>query len=417
MRFSLDALLHVVLVAVAALLFSATPTDTIRVHADSDSVHTRAEMAPIQVRPVIPLGDLYSGTLGIGLGAGIGVENVGWPGSDVTATAFVAQHGYGADLTLTSSDPYTTPLYGVLHGELTRATRRRFFGTGPFTAEADLLELRHTQATVEARLGAYPLGTTALLVQPSARLLIDHVDALDLDTEAALRQLDASSQASARTVVGDTRMGVSFGLELASDRLDQPDYPSSGTYASVEARRFVALDGSDLRFTRFASSISGYIPVRGRTVLMAHATGIVTRQDADAILPFTVLPTLDNTVMLAYPQDRFRGRDALALSLGIRIPVASLYGLYGIDAELAGTAGNTYTNLFDQFAPSVSFASALPEDTTAPLRPAASLGVSLVNLSSQSRVVGGRIGVSPEGLWVGLVSRFSDLRDVVPLFR
>jgi len=407
----------VFLAATAALLLTASPADTIRVVAPSDSTQATVftDPAPIRVRPVIPLSALYSGTFSVGLGAGIGVENVGWEGSDITATAFAALHGYGADLALTTGDPYSQPVYGMLRGEISRATRRRFFGAGPFSDEADRLELGHTSATVEARVGAYPLLTTALIVQPSARLLIDRLDALAPDTETALRQLDEASQASVQGLIDDTRLGVSLGLELASDRLDWHEYPSSGTYASVEARRFIALDGSELRYTRFASSVSGYLPIRGRTALIGQATGVITRQDADAVLPFVTLPTLDNDLLLAYATDRFRGRDALALGLGVRVPMFSLYGLYGIDAELTGTVGNVYTNLFDQFDPSVSFESPLPD--AAPLRPAASLGLSLVNLESHSMMIGGRIGFSPEGLSVALVSLSADLRDVVPRFR
>ncbi|MEO0558764.1 MAG: hypothetical protein AAF170_11345 [Bacteroidota bacterium] len=405
-----------VLIALVALLYAAPP-DTIRVVPPADSSHIHADITPIQVRPVLPLGALFSGTFGFGLGAGIGVEHVGWEGADITATAFIAQYGYGADLTLTSGDPYAQPVYGLLRGEIVHATRRRFFGAGPFSENADLVELAHTQATVESRLGAYPLLTSALVVQPSARLLMDRVESLSTDQDAGLRQLDAASQAAARILVGETRLGVSLGLELASDHLDQPAYPSRGTYASLEARRFIALDGSGLRFTRLASSLAGYVPISGRTVVTGRATGVVTRQEDDAVIPFTALPTLDNTLMLAYPQDRFRGRDVLTLGLGLRVPVVHLYGLYGLDAELTGTVGNVYTNLFDQFDPSVSFASTLPDGPTAPLRPAASLGLTVVNLKSEMKMIGGRIGLSPEGLWVGLVARPTDLRNAVPLFR
>ena len=404
------------LVAVTALFLTASPVDTIHV-APPDSAEAQADPAPIRVRPVLPLSSLYSGTFGIGLGAGIAVENAGWQGSEVTATAFGALHGYGASLTLASGDPYETPLHGLLHAEVSRATQRRFFGAGPFSDEADRLELGHTSATVEARVGAYPLGTTALIVQPSARLLVDRVDALNPETETALSQLDARSQDAARSLIDDTRLGLSLGLELATDRLDWHDYPSQGTYASIEARRYLALDDSDLQFTRIASSISGYIPMRGRAVLSGHAVGIVTRQDDDAVLPFVLLPTLDNDLLLAYATDRFRGRDALALALSARVPVMSVYGVYGLDAEITGTLGSVYADIVDQFAPSVSFDAPLPSDAKAPLRPAASLGLSVVNLNARSLTIGGRIGLSPEGISVALVSLKADLRDIAPLFR
>ena len=397
-----------ILAIATALVLTGTPVDTVRAQAASDSAQTVSDSDPIRVRPVLPLGALYSGTFSVGLGAGVGIDNV---------TAFGALHGYGAALTLSSGDLDEQPIYGLLHGEISRATRRRFFGAGPFSDKADRLELDHTSATVEARLGAYPLLTTALIVQPSARLLIDRLDALDPDTDAALRQLDPSSQAATHALVEDTRTGISFGLELASDRLDWHDYPSRGTYASVEARRFVAFDDSDLRFTRVSSSISGYVPLGRRTVLFGHATGVITRQDDRTTLPFVYLPTLDNDLLLAYATDRFRGRDALAMSVGVRAPVLTLYELFGLDAELTGTLGSVYTDVFDQFDPSISFDAPILEPGTVPLRPAASIGLRAVNLDTRSMYIGGRIGVSPEGLSVALVSLTADLRDVVPLFR
>ena len=419
-----DALPHVFLVAVAALLFTATPADTIRAKASVDSLQAESpdpqgltDRKPIRVRPVIPLSALYSGTFSVGLGAGVGIENVGWEGSDITATAFGALRGYGAGITLATGDPYGKPLYGLLHGEVSRATRRRFFGAGPLTAVDDLVEFDHTSATLDARVGGYPLLTTALIVQPSARLLIDRIDTLTPEAETALRQLDAPSQAAAVPLVDETRIGVSLGLELASDRLDWHDYPTRGTYASVEARRFIALDDSDLRFTRFASSISGYLPVTRQVVLMGHASSTITRQADEAVIPFVYLPTLDNDLLLAYASDRFRGRDVLALGLGLRAPVVSLYGIYGLDAEVTGTVGNAYPDVFDEFDPSVSFEAPLPRDGEAPLRPALSLALNFVNYESQTRYIGGRIGVSPEGLNLAVVSITADLRDVVPLFR
>lgn len=405
-----------VLAFLALSLLLSVPSDTVTITVPTDSVEASLS-TPVQVKPVIPLGALFSGTFSVGLGAGVGIENLGWDGSEVTATAFGALYGYGAALTLASGDPYLSPTYGLLHGEVSRATRRRFFGAGAFTEESNRTLLDHTSATVDVRLGVYPFGTTALLVQPSARLLVDRLDALEPDTETALRQLDTPSQAAAQALIGETRTGLSLGLELASDRLDHHDYPMSGSYASIEARRFVALDGSGMRYTRFASAVAGYVPVAWETVVFGRAVGVVTRQEDDAVLPFVYLPTLDNTLLLAVPADRFRGRDVLAASLGIRAPVLTVAGLYGLDAEVAGTLGNAYTNVFDEFEASVSFEAPLSENTGAALHPSATVGLLFVKRADQSMSLGGRIGIGPEGLSVSLVSVTADIRDVVPLFR
>lgn len=414
MLLSPNALL--VLVSLVLALLLSAPADTVRVTASPDTVQIRP-VSPVRAKPVIPLGALYSGTFGVGLGAGVGIENVGWEGTDITAIGFGALFGHGAALTLASGDPYHQPVYGLVHGEASRATRRRFFGAGPYSAETDRLELDHTSATVDARLGVYPLGTTALLVQPSARLLVDRLDALDPETDAALRRLDDRSPTATRTLEETTRSGISLGLELASDHLDVHGYPSRGTYASVEARRFLALDASDLRFTRVASSVAGYLPLDRETVLFGRAVGVVTRPDDDAALPFVYLPTLDNDLLFAYATDRFRGRDALTMVVGVRAPVLTLFGLGGLDAEVTGTLGSVYTDVFDQFVPSVSFAAPLPDASSVAFRPAVSLGLLVVNREARSVTLGGRIGISPEGPAVALVSLSADVRDVVPLFR
>ena len=385
------------------------PVDTL------DAVTKRTR--PVEVSPVFPLGALFSGTYSVGLGAGARAENVGWEGSSAQATAFGSLYGYGADVVLATGDPYAQPVHALVHAETSRATRRRYFGAGPGSVRESRVDLDHRSASVEARLGVYPFKTTALLVQPSGRLLVDRLGTPTPETDAALRQLDGGSEAAARALVGETRAGVSLGVEVASDRLDWHDYPSGGTYASVEARRFLALDGSELAYSRGTAQLSGYLPLGRRTVLMGHAAGAVTRPDDDATLPFPYLATLDNDLLLAYQTDRFRGRDALALALGVRVPIAQVYGMFGVDADLTGTLGNVYDDVFRQLDAAVTFETTVASDDSVPFRPAASLGLRVVNLDARSTYIGGRVGLSPEGVAVALVAIRADIRDLLPMFR
>ena len=406
-------LLATLLVGIAApdttLARAASPADTL------DAVTRRTR--PVRVSPVFPLGALYSGTYGVGLGAGVRAENLGWEGSSAQATAFGSMYGYGADVVLATGDPYARPVHGLLYAETSRATRRRYYGAGPASVRDDRVDLDHRSASVEARLGVYPFKTTALLVQPSARLRVDRVDAPTPDADAALRQLGGRSEAAVRALVGETRTGVSLGVEIASDRLDWHDYPSGGSYASIEARRFLALDGSGLAFSRATGQLSGYLPLGRRTVLMGHAAAAVTRPEDETELPFPYLATLDNELLFAYSVDRFRGRDALALALGVRVPVTQLYGLIGVDADVTGTLGNVYDDVVRQLAPSVAFETSIADDDAVPFRPAASVGLRVVNLDARSVYAGARIGISPEGVAVALVSVRADIRDLIPLFR
>lgn len=410
---------NVPLLVLAVVLFAVS--DTVRTPPPDASGSPGGvaldESEPVRIGPVVPIGALYSGTFGPGLGAGVRVQNLGWEGSDVSATAFGALYGYGAQLALATGDPYGQPVYGRVWAEASRATRRRYYGTGPFTAEGDRLDLDHRSATVEARLGVYPFRTTALLVQPSVRLLVDRLDPLTPETRSGLDGLDPVSQEAVRTLEAETRLGVSVGVGVASDRLDVRAYPSSGTYTSLEARRFEATDGTGLGFSRVAASLSGYLPVRRRTVVAAHAVGAVTRPDDGATLPFVYLPTLDSALLLAYSPDRFRGRDVLAFGVGLRAPVASVYGLFGVDAEVTAALGAAYDDVAQQFKPSVSFDPSPEPGDAAPLRPAASVALRFVDIENRSVFAGGRVGVSPDGVVLALVSVRADLRDLVPLFR
>ena len=394
---------------------SVAPTDAPALADTLDAVTKRTR--PVEVSPVFPLGALYSGTYGVGLGAGVRVENVGWEGSSARATAFGSIYGYGADVVLATGDPYARPVYGLLHAEASRATRRRYFGVGPGSVREDRVDLDHRSASVDARVGVYPFKTTALLVQPSARLRIDRLDAPTPETDAGLGQLSGGSQAAARALVGETRVGVSLGVEIASDRLDWHDYPSSGTYASLEARRFRSVDGTELAFSSGTAQVSAYLPLGRRTVLMGHAAGAVTRPAGGALLPFPYLATLDNDLLLAYQTDRFRGRDALALALGLRVPITQFYGVVGIDADVTGTLGNVYNDVVRQLDPSVTFDTTVDTEGGIPFRPAASVGLHVVNLDARSVYIGGRVGVSPEGAAVALVALRADIRDLVPIFR
>lgn len=376
--------------------------------------------APIELRPRLAPASLFSTSRGFGIAGGVGIRNLGFEGSDVVLDAYLAQRYQGARISAYTDPPYASNLYGFVSVGASTTTRRRFYGLGATSREENQLFLDYASMDAETRVGAYPLGNTGLFLQPGARLLWDRLSDVE---EAELGALDRITEADRQAIVSvrdDSRYGVSLGLQVASDLRDWRAYPRKGTFVSVEARRFYALDGSDLRFNRFGFSSLGYLPIRGRTALIGRTNLVLTRSDGDAPIPFYYLPSLDSRLLTAYAPDRFVGRDVLAFVGGIRVPIADFIGVYGVDMALLGYMGNAYDNVFDQVKAGVSFDSERlrpDEDGRISFRPALGLGIGIVNLDKERVVVGGLIGVGPEGISLATLRVAYDLRDSRPLFR
>ena len=380
----------------------------------------------IQVRPRVAPSALYSTNRGFGIGGGLGIRNAGWTGSDVVVDLRAQQRFLSADVTLFTGDPYDSPVHGLVSVGGFTTDRRRYFGLGPYTLADNRINLYHDAAQAEARLGLYPLGTTVLFLQPGVRYLYDRSGGVNSEASpGAFGALDPVSQRAVTLAAGDPRHALSVGLEVATDLRDWPAYPRSGSFFTAEARRQFAVDANELTLDRYSASAIGYLPIRGRTTVIARGIGVLTRSadlDGDGEgdeIPFYYLPTLDDRVAAPFRQDRLTGRDIIAAGVGLRAPVWDFLGVYGIDALVMGYVGNAYDNVFEQFKLNVSF-SEEPEPGPggqASLRPALGIGIGVVNLDKERVVVGGLIGVGPGGITLATLRIAYDLRDARPLFR
>ena len=374
-----------------------------------------------RIRPRLAPSALYSETRGFGIAGGVLLENAVWPGSETALDLRLSERYQGAALSVYTSDPFSSPLYGLFQAEASTTTRRRYYGVGPFSSEANRLFLDFASVQAEARMGAYPLGNTGLYLQPGARFLLDRLRNIEEDQGQALERLAASDPVSFDAVqepLDETRHGVSVGLQVASDLRDWRAYPRRGTFVSVEGRRFFSTDGSGLQFNRLGVNTLGYLPIRGRTALVGRANLVVTRADEGDDIPFYYLPVLDPRLLTAYPPDRFVGRDVLALGGGIRFPIRDYRGIYGLDALVMGYLGNAYDSVFDQASARVTFdPGPLARGEGVPLRPAIGIGLGIVNLDKERVVLGGLVGISPEGISLASLRIAYDLRDARPLFR
>ncbi|HEX8386405.1 MAG TPA: hypothetical protein VF576_09485, partial [Rubricoccaceae bacterium] len=244
---------------------------------------TQEDLGRVRFRPRLSPSALYSANRGFGIGGGVAVDNLGWRGSEVAVDVSAQQRYLSAGVTVFTGDPFEEVVHGLLTATVGRASRRQFFGVGPFTGGNLPVYLSHVEFDAEARLGVYPFGNTALLVQPGVRYLADRTGAeIREDSPAALGDLSPASRAAVDPTLGETRTGVSAGIEIASDLRDWAPYARTGTFVAAEARRFFALDASELRFNRYSLQTTGYLPLYNRAVLIGTMTGIVTRQnDAD----------------------------------------------------------------------------------------------------------------------------------------
>ena len=382
---------------------------------------TAIDRGAVQVHPRLAPSALYSANGGFGLGAGVGVDNFGWRGSTAAFDVRAQQHVLGTTLSVFTGDPYTARVYGAVVASASTESRRHFYGTGPFTAGNKPLYMPHDQFDAEALVGAYPFRSSILRLQPSVRYLVDHTRRVRADGPAQLGSLSPASQAAVAPVLGKTLTGVSVGASVSTDLRDWPSYPKSGALVTVEARRFYGLGDQDLRFNRYGAQSVGYIPVHGRTAILTSVTGIVTRQNGGSqqTIPYTYLPTLDESVTAPYRQDRLTGRDLFAVGLGVRVPIADFIGVYGVDAIAIGFLGNAYDDVFRQFSPAVSFRQdpLADEDGRAALRPALGLGLGVVNLDKERVVLGAYFGVGAGGVTVATLRAAYNLRDARPLFR
>ena len=366
----------------------------------------------VEVRPRFAPSALYSRDYGLGIGVGLGVRNLVAAGTDATADVRLQRHYQGAEVAFETGDRYARRLSALVAVGGFTTDRRFYAGVGP-APRGPALDLSHDAVRAEVGVRAYPLGSTAIRVQPSVEVRADHSDGV---ARGLLGGLDAASQRAVDRARG-RRTGAWLGLEVGTDLRDRPGRPHRGLLAAVAHRRFAAFDGSDLTLAQTTASAAGYLPLGSRATAVLHGVGVTTRSgDADGdgrpdAVPFVYLPTLDDDLATPFRQNRLTGRDVLAVGAGVRATVADLYGLYGVDLLVMGTLGNAYDDVFDQFRPAVSLGAdgVLDGDGRAALRPGLALGLGLADLDDGRAVLAAQVGVGPGGVTLATLRVAYDL--------
>jgi len=402
----------------ACLLLLAAPMSAAGAQAQPAAPADTSSAVRLAFRP-IPAG-FYSPTKGIGVGVGATARNLGWRGSQTDASVeLMTRYGrYG--LRFASGDPFRAARFAGAGVTYTGAATYRFYGLGPRSRPEDDVSVRLRTVEVEARAGAYPLGTTRLLVMPVARLLSGFARDVSEAEAGAIERLDPASRANVLRAEGNASLGVTYGLEVVLDGLDQPEHPYAGSLLQLTARRYDGLDADPFRYWAGTATAYGFLPVSrgGRTVLEGRALLAVTRRLGERPVPFYALPQLDTRFLGGYPLGRLVGNDLAAVSGALRFPVLDVFGWVGAEGFVGLHAANAYDDVFTQLAPGLTFSTA-PEGDGArtPLRPALALGGYLVNINARRVLLSGQVGITPEGFELAALQFVYDLRAPRPPVR
>lgn len=365
-------------------------------------------------------GAFYSATKGFGAGGRVTVRNALWTGSEVRIDGRVQQRYSEFGTSVFTGDPFAAPVFAGIGGRYTNDRVRAFYGIGPQSLRANKVFVEIESAEAELRLGGYPLGTRRLLVQPVVRLLHHHAHAFRDDRDDAFANLDAASQHNLLDAVDRPTTGLTYGLEVAFDTRDRLFYASKGTLLTLTARRYDGLDEPDFAHYATTASLFGFVPMPAdRHVLFGRAILAMTHPLGDAPLPFFLLPVLDDELLGSYTSYRFTGNDLVVLTLGYRLPLFTLLDWFALDANVQLSAANAYDDVFDQFEPSLTFDTdaIASEGARTSLRPAVSVGLDIVNLEKDRIVIGGQMGVDPEGYRFGTLRFVYGIRDARPAVR
>ncbi len=403
------------LALVAALALFVQPDTTARFpEAPSDTVDTAEEaveevaedIARARVRPVFSPSALYSGSRGFGLGGGIAADDVLARGDHLQIEARLAQRLQGAHLEYLTGEPGVERWAGLLGAAGWTTTRTNFVGYGPHSARAGQLFLDRLAAEAEARLVWSPAGPGGPVVQPTGRLRYNRIRGFEERRAGALAAVLPADLARLDRTTGEDRYGAEVALSVVRDGRDRPSITSRGVYAEGEVARFQSFDGTGLGFWRTRASLIAFRPalirlpfLPERGAVFMRVTGVVTREDGAADLPWFYLPELDRELTVGFPRGEFVGRDALAVGAGVRGVIGQAIGAFLIEGVATTRLGAAYDDVFTEFTPRVRFTrERVAVGERVPLTPSLAVGLNLHYLDRERPLVGGLIGISPEGV-------------------
>ncbi len=392
---------------------------------DGEAVEETVERVErFRVRPVLTAGAFWPlGSRGIGAGGGIAMDGILSGRDHVQVEARIAQRLQGVFAEYLTGRPRRDRLFVLLGATGWTTTRTLFAGHGPHSDADGELWLSHVAAATEGRI-VWAAGPS-VVVQPTLRGHFDRLRGFEGVRDSSLAAVDADDLARLDAQRGLDRYGVEVAVSALRDTRDLPSMPSRGTYVQGEVARFQAVDGTGLGFTRLQATALAFRPalfqlpfIPERGAMFVRATGIVTRQDAGDVLPWIYLPDLSRDLLVGHPRRAFVGRDALSVGAGVRGVIGQALGAVLVEGVAFAQIGAAYDDVFREFTPRVRLGGGRPADGEAvPLQPSFSIGLNLHTIDNERPLIGGIIGIGPEGITLASLRLVWGLDQYRPRFR
>ncbi len=343
--------------------------------------------------------DVWGPRVGPGIGAGLVVHNLGRRHAQWLLTAAPALHEQVATLSFASAHPGTARQYVIATARALHTDRRWFYGLGPAAPHDARLSFRQRTGRVHIGVGQAVWGRR-LHIRPHVTL--QHVRTTGRTGDASA--LPPRSQRHAERlrdteVPGAQQTGVRAGVRIRYETRSSGERTGSSAQVQGEWDRYVDLSGVPLSFDQLDVKVRGSIPLSSRHRLLLRSSLVRTWSRDTAPVPFYQRPTLDGSIVPGWARSRFVGHDRLTATARYEFPLIDTTPVFALDGHLGVHAAGIYDDLPAQFEPVLSFKETLsPAASTYPLRPSASVGLTVRMPMRPRATVDLALGMSPEGL-------------------
>lgn len=358
-----------------------------------------AEATRVTVQPRFDVTALYKPSAGFGVGGGVDVRNLGWPGSHLALDAYVAQHAGAYDGAFFSRDLLQEGVaLGVSAGYETYG-RLAHYGLSPATTKNNKLQVEsdHTFLAGHAGVRRGMLGLMA-----TTRYQSGAVHSYRDDIDNAFSRLDSASTQRLRRDVGERVAGLSLGAVAYLDRRDAPVLTRDGMLLTAGVEGFHDLGPAGYDYVQGHVSAMVFVS-SGAATFVARALALHTEPLGDP-LPLVLLPRLSHRLAVGPGSGRFTGNDLLLFDLQVYHPVPNLYPDVTTDGFLVVGAFNAYDNLFTDARLVPSWTEKFEPARRYPLRAAVGAGIRAYQTSRPTTVLSGAVGLSADGFVVSTLS-------------
>jgi len=347
--------------------------------------------------------DTWSPRVGWGVGAGLVMHHLGRSHAQGLLTVAPAQHEQVATAAWASADPGRARQYVLVSARGLHTNRDWFYGLGPRSSPDARQSIERSSVQLRVRAGQQFFDQRVLL-QPRMGLAAHRVDRvpspssplLDAASERHLRQLDSDQVGP----LASEHIALRVGLDVQYDTRPEGRPPSTrGVLLEGGWTRAVALSSSFVRYDRLDLGAYGFLPLGGAHHLVGRLSVAHTGARGRASVPYYLRPMLGGTQVPGWARHRFVDSSRLISSLLYRFPLATPLSVLRLDGHLGIHAASVYDNAFSDAALDLTFDERPQfDESSVPLRPAASVGVRLGLSFREVPALDLALGLSPEGV-------------------